>query len=89
MGQMHTIRRTATTVEGNTDNLVVTYHDTVVVRVVSGPLLTYKTITLDTGGWFTHTTKARMNQASHQYGLGSIRKRVFGMFFIKEGQPPL
>ena len=29
-----------------------------------------KKINLDTGGWFTSTTKRRMNQASEQFNLG-------------------
>jgi hypothetical protein len=41
-----------------------TYHNTEVVHA------TPQTITLQTGGWFTATTKTRMNQASNQYDLG-------------------
>jgi hypothetical protein len=42
----------------------VRYHQTSVVSFDSTK------IKLDTGGWKTHTTKLRMNQASNQYGLG-------------------
>ena len=30
----------------------------------------HNTVTLDTGGWFSMTTKKRMNQASEEFGLG-------------------
>jgi hypothetical protein len=46
------------------DDLIVRYHDTDVVRVSS--TLVY----LDTGGWFTKSTKDRINQAANQYDLG-------------------
>jgi hypothetical protein len=64
MGQTHTIGKHCTTVKGNRHNLRVTYHSTDVVTVNNG------VVTLDTGGHFTNTTKARMNQASNEYGLG-------------------
>jgi hypothetical protein len=44
--------------------LCVAYHNTFVVCASD------KTIVLNTGGWFTVTTKTRMNQASNQFGLG-------------------
>lgn len=46
--------------------LSVKYHGTEVVKVSPGQ----KKIILDTGGWFTNTTKTRMNQASNQFNLG-------------------
>lgn len=42
----------------------VTYHETVVVAFDD------KQITLDTDGYFTPTTKTRMNQTSFQFDLG-------------------
>lgn len=42
----------------------VRYHSTDVVRFTDDYIL------LNTGGWFTQTTKRRMNQASLEYGLG-------------------
>ena len=42
----------------------VLYHSTNVVRFNNDYII------LDTGGYFTTTTKSRMNQASHQFGLG-------------------
>jgi hypothetical protein len=42
----------------------VLFHDT--------PVVTFdeRTIELDSGGWWTRTTKVRMNQASQEFGLG-------------------
>lgn len=45
-------------------DIAVTYHQTLVVDLRDG------IVTLDSGGWKTATTKARMNQASNQFGLG-------------------
>ena len=42
----------------------VKYHDTKVVAFSD------KSIMLDTGDWFTPTTKTRMNQTSNAFGLG-------------------
>ena len=49
-----------------TDNnvLMVSYHNTIVVKVTNN-----RYVTLNTGGWYSDTTKRRMNQASNQYGL--------------------
>ena len=41
----------------------VCYHNTAVIKFDE------HNIKLNTGGWFTPTTKKRMNQASQQYGL--------------------
>lgn len=42
----------------------VCYHNTIVVS------FDYNKIKLNTGGWFSNTTKTRMNQTSNQFGLG-------------------
>ena len=42
----------------------VVYHSTPVVQFDSDKIIP------NSGGWETATTKSRMNQASHQYGLG-------------------
>ena len=67
MSQTQTGGRTATSVTRHDDILRVTYHDTDVVTVYPNGR-----IDLDTGGWFTATTKLRMNQASNQFGLGFV-----------------
>ena len=66
MGQQHTIGKCATKVVHNNEKLSVTYHRTEVVHVdyATG------TVTLNTGGWESATTKSRMNQASNEYRLG-------------------
>ena len=47
------------------NKLLVTYHNTVVVMLVDD-----RYVTLDNGGYYTATSKRRMNQASLQYSLG-------------------
>jgi hypothetical protein len=65
MGQQSKVGRHRTTVRSKKAGYVsVVYQNTEVVHV------TPNTITLDSGGWFTSTTKTRMNQASNEYGLG-------------------
>ena len=64
MGQVNTVGTHRTTVARDNDVLMVTYHNTVVVKVTDN-----RYVTLNTGGWYTNTTKTRMNQASRQYGL--------------------
>lgn len=65
MGTLQKIGRVATTVAGDDNgNTVVTYHDTAVVT------FNQDLITLNSGGWLSHTTKARMNQTSNVFRLG-------------------
>ena len=49
-----------------TDNniLMVAYHNTIVVKVIDN-----RYIVLNNGGFYTNTSKRRMNQASLQYNL--------------------
>ena len=64
MGQMQTVgthKTNTVTLQGLTS---IIYHNTAVVQFND------KEIILNSGGWETVTTKSRMNQASHQYGLG-------------------
>ena len=51
------------------DNQVtmVCYHNTPVVKIKETS--SGKCVILNNGGWYTATTKRRMNQASNQYGL--------------------
>ena len=64
MTQQQTVGTHRTTVARDDDVLMVTYHNTVVVKVTNN-----RYVTLNTGGWYTNTTKTRMNQASNQYSL--------------------
>jgi hypothetical protein len=55
----------------------VTYHRTPIVEWSS------QFITLRSGGWQSVTTKRKMNQASHQFGLGySVFQRDFEWFVV-------
>jgi hypothetical protein len=65
MAQQTRIGAHATTVARLDGRLIVTYHTTpiVVVDAQGG-------VTLHSGGWRSHTTKTRMNQAASQLDLG-------------------
>ena len=64
MAQQTQIGRHKTRVIEEGDTITVYYHDTAVVSVTPDKII------LDTGGWWTPTTKTRMNQTSHQFNLG-------------------
>lgn len=65
MTQLNMIGRTATKVFGDTEGTTeVFYHDTLVVSFDE------KAIRLNNGGYFTNTTKTRMNQTSDMFHLG-------------------
>ena len=65
MSQMHSVGKTATSIGVDRDGTYsVRYHSTDVVRFNTAEII------LNTGGWFTNTTKTRMNQASNQFNLG-------------------
>ena len=55
---------------------LVTLHNTVVVEFDA------ERIILRTGGWDTVTTRARMNQASNQFGLGYKVVREEGATYV-------
>jgi len=61
------------TIEGVTS---IRYHDTDVVSFDD------KTITLNTGGWKTNTTKTRMNQVSNQFELGYCVYQRKGIWYV-------
>lgn len=78
MGTMNRIGKTATSIERKQGGLVsVRYHSTEVVRVAADG-----TVTLNTGGWRTATTKARMNQAANEFGLGYMVYQEKGDWFV-------
>lgn len=76
MTQQHTIGKTSTTVRTIKGETIVTYHSTVVVRFDA------QTITLDTGGWNSKTTKTRMNQTSSQFDLKFRVYQKRGSLFV-------
>ncbi len=68
MTRMDRIGKVATTVGRDADGVLrVTYHATPVVTVYPNGR-----IVLDTGGWFTVTTRNRMNQAAQELGLSFV-----------------
>lgn len=64
MPRMDKLSNYRTTVANLDDALTVTYVDTPIV------IATDLTVTLNSGGYQTVTTKRKMNQASNQFGLG-------------------
>ena len=63
MARMDKIGKTATKIRTEGEKTIVRYHATDVVAFDKD------TITLNSGGWATRTTMARMNQAANQYDL--------------------
>ena len=81
MTQQATIGKTATKVTTSEDCGAVKYHNTVVVA------WTANTIELNTGGWYTSTTKTRMNQASIEFNLGyNVYQRDYNWFCDYNGE---
>lgn len=64
MSRMDKLSSYRTTVAQSGDDLAVTYVSTAIVKRNGN------TITLDSGGWETVTTKRKMNQAARQFALG-------------------
>ena len=83
MGQLTKVSGRATSIVRDSDGtLRVAYHATNVVTVHPDG-----SITLDSGGWHSATTKARMNQAACQFSLGySVYQRDFAWFVEYHGQ---
>lgn len=81
MVQLREARGRATSVVRREHYVCVTYHNTQVVEADAF------SITLRSGGWQTYTTKARMNQASNQFGLGySVYQHKREWFVSYQGQ---
>jgi hypothetical protein len=76
MAQTQRIGTHATTVSNSDGFYRCTYHSTDVVK------WNEKQIILDSGGWRTNTTKARMNQCSNQFGLGFNVFQDKGNWFV-------
>ena len=64
MAKTQTIGKTATSIFTENGFTYVVYHSTPVVKY------NHEKIILNSGGWYTNTTKTRMNQTSNQFGLG-------------------
>jgi len=76
MASINRVGSHKTYIRSSGQSIIVRYHNTDVVK------FTPKTITLNTGGWKTNTTKTRMNQASNQYGLGFSVSQVKGVWYV-------
>lgn len=66
MSRMNQLGKSNTSAVCTNGLISVVYHNTLVVEADKNRGI----IKLDTGGWKTPSTKARMNQASNQFGLG-------------------
>ena len=78
-----THRTTCNTLIDNDSNrvLMVTYHSTPVVKVIND-----RYVVLNNGGYYTSTTKRRMNQASLQYSLGFQVYQVNYEWYVSIGE---
>ena len=65
-----------TSVINDNNVLIVAYHNTPVVKVTDTEII------LNTGGWYSATTKRRMNQASLSYGLGFAVSQVNFSWYV-------
>lgn len=81
MANMHKIGKTATNVKTIDRKTTIRYHSTDVV------MFDDKSIILNSGGWHTNTTKARMNQASNVFDLGyQVFQKKFDWFVSFRGK---
>ena len=81
MASLDKIGSHATSVYTHEDTTYVKYHWTNVVS------FNRDEITLNTGGYFTNTTKTRMNQTSNQFGLGfRVYQKNFDWFAEYNGK---
>lgn len=84
MSQLQKVGTVHTTVFNSLGSTYVRYHNTDVVRFNDSE------ITLKTNGWYTQTTKNRMNQAANQYNLGfSVSQRDWKWYVMTpDGEIP-
>jgi hypothetical protein len=78
MAQQYKLGKRSTTVYKKDGILRVTYHNTVIVEVAPNG-----DITLNSGGWWTQTTKTRMNQAASQFDLGYHVYQEDSQWYVK------
>jgi len=76
MAQTHKVSGVATNIRTENGKTVVRYHSTDVVSFND------EVIELNTDGWFTNTTKTRMNQTSSQFGLGFSVMQKKGQWLV-------
>ena len=76
MSQTHIVRGVATTISQEEGYTVIRYHATPVVKFNNTLVI------LNTGGWYTATTKVRMNQAAQQFGLNYGVSQRKGQWYV-------
>lgn len=76
MSRYNQVGKVATSIFTENGKTRVIYHSTAVVSFDAD------TITLNSGGWFTATTKTRMNQASNHFDLGYQVSQKSGQWFV-------
>lgn len=79
MPRMDKLSTYKTTVAATANTGAVTYINTCIVAWDGN------TVTLNSGGWMTVTTKRKMNQASYQFGLRYGVHQVKGEWFVTLG----
>ena len=81
MAQQYQIGTHKTKVSTESGVTSVKYHNTKVVTFSEDAIM------LNTGGWFTPSTKTRMNQTSNQFGLGfRVYQKNFDWFVEYNGK---
>jgi hypothetical protein len=82
MAQQYQVRGRSTAIFTDDDGLTkIVYHHTPVVSFNADKVV------LNTGGYHTSTTKTRMNQASHQFGLGyGVFQKDWAWFVTFKGE---
>jgi len=81
MTQQYRIGKVATHIHRDGDKVTVYYHDTPVVSFDDNRIV------LKNGGWYTATTRTRMNQVSNTYGLGyGVYQRNFKWYVDYAGK---
>ena len=75
MAQTRKVGKTATVIGHDGDMRYTQYHATRVVE------WTPSEINLNTGGWFTQTTRNRMNQTANEFSLGFYVYQKAGEWF--------
>jgi hypothetical protein len=76
MAQIHKVSGVSTVIGSDNGYEYVQYHRTKVVK------WNEREIILDSGGWFSPTTKNRMNQTSSQFKLGFSVYQKKGQWFV-------
>lgn len=76
MARQDKVGKWATTIFKDGDYTNIVYHNTTVVKFDTNRIV------LNTDGWFTNTTKTRMNQASNEFNLGYHVYQDKGIWYV-------